>query len=338
MSIIAGAMWGVPLALPIVCAAVATGATICYLISANLGAVLVAMPKWKARVDAWGEVLAQHSDNMLSYLIVIRMMPLPPHNVVNILAPHLGIGVPLFWTSTFFGIFAVSTIHVTIGEKLDQMTSADDFHLFSVRNVLLLGGVMVAVLIPVAVRKYSPAARSPLEEEEVEGRRGRVRLPDDEDANGVDDDAAVRNAFDSDDDEDELPRVRLQGASRQSFSEGEEDSGNADTEEGRAAYVARAWRGVELDADQDSEGGGDIGGLSDGEGSLPIFEDRREQNRTRSFGRGHGSGSASSNFKARRVLGMGSNGRAAPNGRGAGDDSSYLSRVSSWAGSALGKR
>lgn len=81
MSIIAGAMWGVPLALPIVCAAVATGATICYLISAYLGAVLVAMPKWKARVDAWGEVLAQHNDNMLSYLIVIRMMPLPPHNV-----------------------------------------------------------------------------------------------------------------------------------------------------------------------------------------------------------------------------------------------------------------
>jgi uncharacterized membrane protein YdjX (TVP38/TMEM64 family) len=81
MSIIAGAMWGVPLALPIVCASVATGATICYLISANLGAVLVAMPKWKARVDAWGEVLSGYNDNMLSYLIVLRMMPLPPHNV-----------------------------------------------------------------------------------------------------------------------------------------------------------------------------------------------------------------------------------------------------------------
>lgn len=71
-SIIAGAMWGVPLALPIVCASVATGATICYLISQQLGAVLVAMPKWKARVDAWGEVLARHNDNMLSYMIVIR--------------------------------------------------------------------------------------------------------------------------------------------------------------------------------------------------------------------------------------------------------------------------
>ena len=94
MSILAGAMWGVPLALPIVCAvralcspaataaatdaaritcsqSVATGATICYLISSYLGEVLVAMPKWKARVDAWKERIGEQ-DNLLSYMIVIR--------------------------------------------------------------------------------------------------------------------------------------------------------------------------------------------------------------------------------------------------------------------------
>lgn len=72
MSILAGAMWGVPLALPIVCASVATGATLCYFISKLLGEVLIVMPKWKARVDAWKVRMDQHSDNMLSYLIVIR--------------------------------------------------------------------------------------------------------------------------------------------------------------------------------------------------------------------------------------------------------------------------
>lgn len=81
MSILAGAMFGVPIALPIVCASVATGATICYLISMFLGEVLVAIPSWKARVDGWKEVLDRQRDDMLSYLIVIRMMPLPPHNV-----------------------------------------------------------------------------------------------------------------------------------------------------------------------------------------------------------------------------------------------------------------
>ncbi|EPQ27267.1 uncharacterized protein PFL1_05190 [Pseudozyma flocculosa PF-1] len=177
MSILAGALWGVPIALPLVCASVATGATICYLISKFLGVVLVALPSWKARIDTWKDKLAQHNDNMLSYLIVIRMMPLPPHNVVNLLAPHLGIDIGLFWLSTFCGIFAVSVIHTTLGEKLDEMTSADDFNLLSLRNVLLLGGVCVAVLIPVVVRKLNGSEA--LEEPEDATTHGPVRLDDD---------------------------------------------------------------------------------------------------------------------------------------------------------------
>lgn len=154
MSILAGALFGVPVALPLVCASVATGATICYLISKFLGTILVALPTWQARIDEWKDKLAQHNDNLLSYLIVLRMMPLPPHNVVNILSPHLGIGIGVFWLSTFGGIFAVSVIHTTIGEKLDQMTGEEGFTMLTWRNVLLLGGVMVAVMIPVVVKKY----------------------------------------------------------------------------------------------------------------------------------------------------------------------------------------
>ncbi|KAN0062967.1 hypothetical protein ACQY0O_004789 [Thecaphora frezii] len=176
MSILAGALWGVPIALPLVCASVATGATICYLISKFLGVVLVALPSWKARIDSWKHKLAQHDDNMLSYLIVIRMMPLPPHNIVNLLAPHLGIDIGLFWLSTFCGIFAVSVIHTTLGEKLDDMTSAEDFHLLSLRNMLLLGGVCAAVLIPVALRKVNNTEA--LEEAEDRTPHGPVYLED----------------------------------------------------------------------------------------------------------------------------------------------------------------
>ncbi|KAK0533310.1 hypothetical protein OC835_003059 [Tilletia horrida] len=177
MSILAGALWGVPVALPLVCASVATGATICYLISQTMGEALVAVPKWKARVDSWKERLAEYNDNLLSYMILIRMMPLPPHNVVNLLAPHLGITIPMFWLSTALGIFAVSFIHTTIGEKLDDMASSDDFHLLSVRNALLFLGVCGAVLVPVLIRKRAPVA--PLEEQE-QGATGAVRLPDDD--------------------------------------------------------------------------------------------------------------------------------------------------------------
>ncbi len=139
-----------------------------------MGEVLVAMPAWKMRVDSWKERIAQQ-DNLLSYLTIIRMSPVPPHCVVNLISPHLGIGIPLFWASTALGVTAVSFIHVTIGQKLDEMTSPADFKLISWHNVFLLGCVCCAAALPIAVRRFSSAP--PLEE--ADGR-GEIQLPDEE--------------------------------------------------------------------------------------------------------------------------------------------------------------
>jgi hypothetical protein len=51
------------------------------------------------------------------------------------------------------GIAPVSVIHVTIGSSLDTMTSAADFHILSLRNILGLCAVIVAVLIPVGLKR-----------------------------------------------------------------------------------------------------------------------------------------------------------------------------------------
>lgn len=154
LSILGGAVWGVPRALPLACACVATGATLCYLISAALGPALLTMPKWKAKLDVWADKLRAHKDDMISFLIVLRIAPLPPHWVVNVICPHVGIGIVPFWISTFLGIFGVTVIHTTIGNSLDDMTSADDFHLISWKNFLMLSAVVVGVMIPVGLRYY----------------------------------------------------------------------------------------------------------------------------------------------------------------------------------------
>lgn len=154
--------------------AIATGATLCYLISSQLGELLVAVPSWKVRADSWKERLSAQ-DNLLSYLVIIRMSPVPPHFVVNLIAPHLGIPIPMFWLSTALGVTAVSFIHVTIGQKLDEMTSSEDFHLFSWHNFLLLSGVVLAAAAPIAIRHFSSAP--PLEEPEG---RGQIALGGDE--------------------------------------------------------------------------------------------------------------------------------------------------------------
>ena len=177
MSILAGAVWGFARALPLACTCVATGATLCYLISAALGPALLTMPKWKAHLDKWARKIQDNRENVISFLIVLRIAPLPPHWVVNVVCPHVGIGIVPFWISTWLGILGVSVIHTTIGGGLDDMTSADDFHLISWRNFLGLSAVVVGVLIPVGLRYWfrkrgvvsSPEDPREEDEEEEEG-------------------------------------------------------------------------------------------------------------------------------------------------------------------------
>lgn len=154
LSILGGAVWGVARALPLACCCVATGATLCYLISAALGPALLTLPRWKAVLDKWGGKIRDNRENMISFLIVLRIAPLPPHWVVNIVCPHVGIAILPFWISTALGILGVSVIHTTIGGGLDEMTSADDFHLISWRNFFGLAAVVVGVMIPVGLRYW----------------------------------------------------------------------------------------------------------------------------------------------------------------------------------------
>ncbi|KAI0249891.1 hypothetical protein BJV78DRAFT_1283682 [Lactifluus subvellereus] len=152
LSILGGAVWGVARALPLACACVATGATLCYFISAALGPALLALPSFQSRLEVWSAKISAQRANLIPFLIVLRIAPLPPHWVVNVLAPHLGIGLIPFWCSTFLGIFGVTVIHTSIGGGLDEMTSAADFHLVSWRNFLTLAAVVVGAMIPVGIR------------------------------------------------------------------------------------------------------------------------------------------------------------------------------------------
>ncbi|EJU04848.1 hypothetical protein DACRYDRAFT_47785 [Dacryopinax primogenitus] len=152
LSILSGAVWNPFFAVPLCCFCVATGSALCYLLSAALGPALLAMPKWAERVERFRVTLESQKANLFSFLIILRIAPLPPHWVTNILCPHLGVPLPFFWLSAFLGILAPTVIQVTIGGGLEQMTSPKDFHLLSPRNVLSLGAIVVAALVPVVLR------------------------------------------------------------------------------------------------------------------------------------------------------------------------------------------
>jgi len=176
LSILGGAVWGVARALPLACCCVATGATLCYLISAALGPALLTLPKWKALLDKTASKIEANKENMISFLIVLRIAPLPPHWVVNIVCPHVGIGIIPFWGSTALGILGVSVIHTTIGSGLDEMTSPDDFHLISWKNFFGLAAVAIGVMIPVGLRYWFRKEVQEVVEAETEAMTGTVLL------------------------------------------------------------------------------------------------------------------------------------------------------------------
>jgi hypothetical protein len=70
MSILGGAVWGMPIALPLVCCLVASGATLCYLISDALGPALLTIPKWKAMLDKWARKIQQNQVRAPIYFYV----------------------------------------------------------------------------------------------------------------------------------------------------------------------------------------------------------------------------------------------------------------------------
>ncbi|KAG6873245.1 hypothetical protein C0995_001265 [Termitomyces sp. Mi166 len=181
LSILGGAVWGVARALPLACTCVATGASLCYLISAALGPALLTLPKWKAVLDKWASKIQANKENMISFLIVLRIAPLPPHWVVNVVCPHVGIGLVPFWISTWLGVFGVTVIHTTIGGGLDEMTSADDFHLISWRNFFGLAAIVIGVMIPVGLRYwFRKEVNNVVEEEETSEGEPVVQLDDEE--------------------------------------------------------------------------------------------------------------------------------------------------------------
>ncbi|GAA5960492.1 hypothetical protein JCM3765_003654 [Sporobolomyces pararoseus] len=243
LSILGGALYGVLVALPLVCTCVATGALLCYFISAALGpAVLLHSEVWRKRVDAWSERVQGHQENLISYLIVIRIAPLPPHWMVNVVAPHLGISMWHFWISTFLGIAGVTYIHTQIGTTLDQMTSTSDFHLISWQNGLGLGGIVLAVLIPVLLRRYyskdlSEAAEDPAGPDAP--RHSYDPLISARASLALDDDAGVRRSFSSSDGSARLPGSRFHD--REDGGEDSDSSGRPTLKEGAgsAAKVSR---------------------------------------------------------------------------------------------------
>ena len=134
-------------------------------ISATLGATaLFSMAKTtlgdtlRARAGSWLPRLeAGFREHALSYLIVLRLVPLFPFFVINLVPAFLGVSIWTFVLGTFVGIIPGSFVYTTVGAGLGSVFDAGEP--FSLRGVLkpqivtALVGLAVLAMVPVVYKK-----------------------------------------------------------------------------------------------------------------------------------------------------------------------------------------
>jgi len=139
--------------------------TLTVVISATLGAILVylavklALRDWVAKRSAkWLKSMEKgFKKNALSYLLFLRLVPVFPFFLVNIVPALLGVPLSTFIIGTFFGIIPGSFIYVLVGNGLGHVFDTNSTPNISIlTDPALLGpliGLALLALVPIGYRQ-----------------------------------------------------------------------------------------------------------------------------------------------------------------------------------------
>jgi len=153
MTVAGGFLFGPLHASVLVVFSATTGATILFLIARTaVGGRL------RARAGPWmTKMEAGFRANALSYLLVLRLIPLFPFFVVNLVPAFLGVSLRVYFFATLVGIIPGTTVYALAGSGLGAALDAGEG--FDVSTVLTphmiaaLVGLGVLALLPVVYKK-----------------------------------------------------------------------------------------------------------------------------------------------------------------------------------------
>ena len=97
-------------------------------------------------------------ENALSYLLVLRLIPIFPFFIVNLVPAFLGVSLRVFVLATFVGIIPGSFVYATVGAGLGSIFDSGEE--FSAKGILTpeivtaLVGLAILALLPVAYKWY----------------------------------------------------------------------------------------------------------------------------------------------------------------------------------------
>lgn len=146
LSILSGFLYPFPLAISIVCICSALGATFCYFLSFIVARKLV-LRYFKERIMAWQVKARKQKDNMLFYIIFLRITPFVPNWFMNLSSPLIDIPLMPFALGTFLGVAPPSCFYVQAGTTLKTLTSSSA--VFTWQSILTLAFSSIIALLPV---------------------------------------------------------------------------------------------------------------------------------------------------------------------------------------------
>jgi uncharacterized membrane protein YdjX (TVP38/TMEM64 family) len=106
-------------------------------------------------------------ENALSYMLVLRLVPLFPFWLVNLAPAFLGVRTSTFIIGTFIGIIPGALVFASVGTGLDAILASggtpDGSALLQPHVLLPIGGLVVLALIPVVLKRFRHRPASNLE-------------------------------------------------------------------------------------------------------------------------------------------------------------------------------
>ncbi|KAK3923295.1 Transmembrane protein 41A [Frankliniella fusca] len=149
-NVLGGALFGVVVGFPLCCFLTAVGASCCYTLSATCGKEVVEN-YFPNQLKSFQEKVQKNSHQLLYYLLFLRMFPMSPNWLINVIAPLVGVPLPLFFFTVLFGLGPYVLVCTQAGVILSTLTSLDQ--LFSLKMASQMALLAVAALAPSFVFK-----------------------------------------------------------------------------------------------------------------------------------------------------------------------------------------
>ncbi|KAM3967993.1 transmembrane protein stas [Aphomia sociella] len=150
LSILSGFLFPFYLALLLVCCCSAVGASLCFFLSNLLGKKVV-RKFFPERAAQWSTAVEKHKNNLLNYIIFLRVTPFLPNWFINMSAPVIGVPLVPFALGTFIGVAPPSFVAIQAGQTLHTLTSTSDA--WSWTSVTVLSIFALVSLVPVLMKE-----------------------------------------------------------------------------------------------------------------------------------------------------------------------------------------